>query len=305
MFKFSTSTILNNFATGAYHEATAANNVLSIKHLGNFKKDNVVKVYSRKGSVGTPGSVKIAATLEANKVYRVKVYVQLSGSQNSNYANVNVIKGKPYAYEFIAGANGKEGLLALEAAINKMANRFGDKVFEVSNATASTITLTVAGNDKCYISVKEASLEVFDDNKNDYVPATATVTPVACVNPFGTYGQIIKDLRLPTIEATHFGAILSEELPSVNTIYNQYIIYMCVNRGIMGGDAVGEITKSLTAHAIWVPQTDALGADNFAALVAEVGTVLPYDETKLSNVQDSKVAFTDAPTTEANLNITE
>ena len=82
--------------------------------------------------------------------------------------------------------------------------------------------------------------------------------------------MILKDLRLPTLEARRFAGINEEELPVPGAKYNEYIINYCVNRGIMGGDAVGEVTRSLTTHVFYVKQD--LAAD-FEAALAKIGTI--------------------------------
>ena len=41
---------------------------------------------------------------------------------------------------------------------------------------------------------------------------------------FGTYWMILKDLRLPTMEARRFAGINEEELPVPGAKYNEYII---------------------------------------------------------------------------------
>ena len=87
---------------------------------------------------------------------------------------------------------------------------------------------------------------------------------------FGTYWMILKDLRLPTLEARRFAALNEEELPVAGAKYNQYTIYYCKERGIMGGDAVGEVTKSMTTHVFYVKED--LAAD-FEAALGNIGTV--------------------------------
>jgi hypothetical protein len=51
----------------------------------------------------------------------------------------------------------------------------------------------------------------------------------------------MKDLRLPTAANTRWTAIAKDDMPVFGGHYNEYVIKMCVNRGIMGGDAVGEV----------------------------------------------------------------
>ena len=64
--------------------------------------------------------------------------------------------------------------------------------------------------------------------------------------------------------------------------YNQYIIRYCVNRGIMGGDAVGEVTKSLTTHVFFVNQDIATEFETALEVIAPEGKLeeAPHYEKK-------------------------
>lgn len=290
MFKFSTNTILNNFASGAYHEAVVddAKN-LHIHRLGKFNKDNVTKIFKREGTNGTPGTAEITCatsnvpskgtTATAAGVYRLKLYVKLSGNNDAYYANDFVFKGKPYVYEFEVKESAKTAedvAKAAEAAINRLASRFNDKVFKVTRASAK-LTLETVGADNVYRNITECVLQKFDATVDsalvggEYVDVVEGTT-VACVNPFGNYTQLLKDLRLPTQENTSWTAINADDKPALGTVYNQYMVYMCVNRGVMGGDAVGEIVKSVTAHSIWVP---AAQSTTFEALLTQARLPTP------------------------------
>lgn len=273
MFKYSTCTILNSLTDdNGVNKIVSTADALTIHRLGKFKKDNITKVYKRVGTVGTPGSAKVTCvtsnvpskgtTQTAAGVYRLKIYVKLSGNNDAYYANDFVFKGKPYVYEFEVKESAKTAADVAknaEAAINRLASRFNDKVFKVT-VSGADVTLETVGKDNVYRNITECTLQKFDATLNtplvggEYVDvAEGVMTP--CVNPFGTYGEIIKDLRLPTPEHTGWTSLMQDEMPVLGTVYTQYMIYMCVNRGIMGGDAVGEATKSITAHSIWVPST--------------------------------------------------
>lgn len=73
------------------------------------------------------------------------------------------------------------------------------------------------------------------------------------VNGFGTYEQLLKDLRLPTIENLHYKSLNDYEMPIPGGKYTQYTIHMIACRGILGGSAVGEVTHSKTTHVFFVP----------------------------------------------------
>lgn len=339
MFKFQTTTLLNG-ATAANLVLSASEeneNVLvsdlwrsedfnnpkivaeedkyiQIERLGKFAKGLVTKIYRRDPVVGTPGKVEITCSLDntitsynektpTNKgIYRLNLYVRLGeGSQNSNFANVWVFKGKPFAFEVEikkADATAADLAKAFEKAIKYETIRFGSKNVKVK-ADGAKLTIEAVGPDACYQYFTVVELQKFNSELNSalvggeyqtYVDSESTTTTsvtengqttttttsdivnTMCQYPFGTYGEILKDLRLPTIEHTSWGVIQPDEMPALGVTYTQFMIYMCVDRGIMGGDAVGEVTKSVTAHSIWVPKD---AANAFGTLLATYTGITP------------------------------
>lgn len=255
---------------------------LAIERLGKFEKAAVTKVYHRAANPGVKGKVEITcapdATISSNKgvaasakgIYRLNLYIRLGqGSMNSNFANVWVFKGKPLAFEYLAktDADATAAKIAdgLEARIKYETTRFGSKNIKVTNNGSGKLTIEACGPDACYQWFTTAELQKFNAeatnalNDGEYMDIAATVTNTMCEYPFGTYDEILKDLRLPTPEHTGWATIQRDEMPVLGQTYDQFMIYMCKNRGIMGGDAVGEPTKSITAHSIWVP-SDAAAA---------------------------------------------
>lgn len=73
------------------------------------------------------------------------------------------------------------------------------------------------------------------------------------VNGFGTYEQLLKDLRLPTIENFRWTSPIASEMPVPGNKYDQYTIHQISCRGVLGGSAVGEVTHSKTTHVFFVP----------------------------------------------------
>ena len=332
MFKFSTNTILNctaaqlsltdengimvsdDWRSADYNNAKisgVADKWLAIERLGTFRKGNVTKIYRRDAVAGTAGKVEITCvpstdytsygeTSPTKKgIYRVLLYIKLSGSNNSYFANDFVFKGKPLAYEFELKTTTDADLAnGLAEAITKESRRFGSKYIKAT-AAGTKLTIEAVGPDATYELFTQAELQKFDSEYNsaliggEYRDLQASVTNTPCKNPFGTYWQIMKDLRLPTADALRFGAIVAEDRPALGGLYTQFIVYMCVDRGIMGGDAVGEITKSVTAHSIWVPQA---AANAFAGLFTTyVGVTPEYFEADYKNAAGAFSGWTSAP----------
>lgn len=328
MFKFSTNTILNNFASGAYHEAVAdaAKKELNIHRLGKFSKDNVTKIFKREGTNGTPGSAVLACvtsnvpskgtTSTAAGIYRLMLYVKLSGNNSADYANTGVFKGKPYAFEFEvkeAAKTAADVAKAAKAAIDRQNARFAETKEFKAEVSGANLTITAIGPDAAYHNITTCVLQKFDATVDsalvggEYVDiAEGTLTP--CVNPFGNFTQLIKDLRLPTVENTSWTAINGDDKPVIGTVYNQYMIYMCVNRGIMGGDAVGEVVKSVTAHSIWVPSTLATTFEGLLT-TASLPTPVAYNDGYATALGDADDPSDDAKdfsaTKELDVTVTE
>jgi hypothetical protein len=76
-------------------------------------------------------------------------------------------------------------------------------------------------------------------------------------NAFGTYSQIVKDLRLPTATNYQWTHIRQVETPIVGAIYNQYIIEYCAPATNEGLGAVGARLESHTTHVFWVKRESA------------------------------------------------
>lgn len=256
------------------------------KRVNKFLKPNVVHIYKRAASDPVLGKVTFTMDNQGVGNYRVALYIRLSGSQNSYYSNDFVFKGKPLMYEFaVKDASATAADIAKEAArvIEKIQTIYGDHWIK---ASASGNNLVIEGMDEYQLFTK-AEIQKFDPTLNTALVGGEFVT-IATALPaddpdhdgvntivkskegFGTYWMILKDLRLPTLEARRFAALNEEELPVAGAKYNQYTIYYCKERGIMGGDAVGEVTKSMTTHVFYVKED--LAAD-FEVALGNIGTV--------------------------------
>lgn len=256
------------------------------KRVNKFLKPNVVHIYKRAASDPVLGKVTFTMDNQGVGNYRVALYIRLSGSQNSYYSNDFVFKGKPLMYEFaVKDASATAADIAKEAArvIEKIQTIYGDHWIK---ASANGNNLVIEGMDEYQLFTK-AEIQKFDPTLNTALVGGEFVT-IATALPaddpdcdevntivkskegFGTYWMILKDLRLPTLEARRFAALNEEELPVAGAKYNQYTIYYCKERGIMGGDAVGEVTKSMTTHVFYVKED--LAAD-FEEALGNIGTV--------------------------------
>ena len=287
MFKFTTTTIINsnvdyNFpdqpliVVGDGSNGHATGTVL-IKRLGTFKADNITSIYK-----ATPVEEKAAvATIDLSgvnitkgNVYRLALYIGLSGSENSYYANDFTYKGKPFYIEAVAPSATASDLID---ALIANAKKYITMVYEVElvKLTKSDSSLVVTGVDG-YQVIKVAEIQEWTDHTTlvgDGEWVSIVEGTVEAGEPgFGTYKHLLKDLRLPTGANLRYEHILMDEVPILGAKYTQYILHMCVDRGIMGGDAVGDVVKSATTHCFWVHENV---VSTFDAAMTALGVVIP------------------------------
>ena len=254
MFQYTNTIVLNSLTDEAsgLEKVQASEGLLKVLRVNDFKKSNIVAVYKQEAAQAVNGSVTFATLPNEEGLFRINLYVRLSGSQNSYYSNDMVFKGRPFVYEFKGNTTATD-LVAIIKNINQL---YGDKFLKVE-VSGSGIKFT--GDNYALFTV--AKIEKFVQD-NSVFPSINGGTweekskgaITKCVNGFGTYDQILKDLRLPTMEARRWEAVNKEELPVPGTLYNQYTIDYCVDRGILGTDAIGDVVKSLTHHVFFVPQ---------------------------------------------------
>lgn len=269
MFQYTNTIVLNSLKDelSGLDKVKFAGDVLKVLRVNDFKKDNIVAIYKKEAEDAKAGSVTFATVPSVEgKLYRINLYVRLSGSQNSYYSNDMVFKGRPFVYEYTGGTTADK-IVELIKNINQL---YGDKFLKVE-VSGSGIKFT--GDNYALFTV--AKIEEFVQDST--VPSVnggiwkevAKGEITKCVNGFGTYDQILKDLRLPTMESRRWEAVNKEELPIPGTLYNQYTLDYCVERGILGTDAVGDMVKSLTHHVFFVPQALATA---FEAELADLKT---------------------------------
>lgn len=302
MFQFTTTTIVNSLNDYNFPdkplitEVTEGNSVVGIHIKRDFKflAANVEAIYKRAASdpvmaQATIDLTEVTATSE-DTTFRIAIYIRLSGSQNSYYANDFVFKGKPFYIEFLWRAG--ETAANVAKKVIKIAKKYQQMVYEYQllDITESAGVITIKGTDE-YQTLTKIDLEKFDANEGPwqegghvgaFIPVDTLDTEsiyytgdvITLVNQakqgFGTYRNMIKDYRLPTASNTRWNKIIQDETPIVGAKYNQYTIVQCVKRGIMGGDAVGEVVKSKTTHVFFVKQDL---ATDFETQLAKIGTV--------------------------------
>lgn len=281
MFQFTTTNVINankDYTTGLklWSVQTDKENKpvsLNVKRHLNFKKSNVVSITKAEYVEPKNGKVTLdLTTLNAaadGGTFRIAMYIRLTmRSQNSYYSNDLVFKGKPLYIEFVwkkgqtadkvaeqVVNNAKKYFLTVyEKPIVKVTNTGNNVIIECTDEYQRFTKVDVEkyiASDEPYQGGYEVVVSAKTEGDKEYDGKNKIEQGV---EGFGTYAWVLHNLRLPTGNRLGLGAVNQDESPILGAKYNQYIIRYCVNRGIMGGDAVGEVTKSLTTHVFFVNQ---------------------------------------------------
>lgn len=243
--------------------------VLKVKRDFLFVKDNVKAIRKAEGHEATMCEATIdfnalADTLlpsSATKAYcRLDIYLGVEGAEPFIYSTPWVQKGIPFWVEFTVTTANKTNLAKHVADMIKKNNLFQvdkDLIKVTVDEDANTLTLEGATE---YQRFRKIELNVFDassdyaekvDELSDAIDANIKLVKRG-ENSFGTYSQIVKDLRLPTIENSHWLHIRQAETPIIGAIYDQYIIEYCAPASNEGLAAVGQKLESHTTHVFWV-----------------------------------------------------
>jgi hypothetical protein len=262
MFNWTTTTLINEMPF-----VKAEGNKLRIgKHL--FEKRWVESI--RKAEGHKPVICSAALDMAAVKtkldeakatVARLYLYVGLEGSEESIYANDWYRKGMPLSVSFT-----NDTAENMVKAIVDTVNRFNvftkvKKVLDVVAKEDEATTLVINGThehqrlQKIQVLVdagmgEETAVVNYELN---HVEDAAIKDEVKGVNGFGTYSQLLKDLRLPTAVHNHWMNVQKDEMPIVGALYTQYIIsYYAPSTANPSFTAVGNRSMSETTHVFWV-----------------------------------------------------
>ena len=276
MFQYTNTIVLNSLEdiTTGLNKIVKNSDNIEVRRVNKFLKSHVSAMYKRAASDPVIGKAEFTITNLDAGIYRLKLSIRLSGSQNSYYSNDFVFKGKPFVYEFKIASNttvATDVAKEIKRVIDKIQAFYGDKYIKTE---VSGNKLTIHGVDEyqLFTEAKIQKLNVAANNPltNEVFEDVIEGKITKSVEGFGTYTHILKDLRLPTIEARKFEAVNQEELPVPGAKYNQYIIEYKVDRGLFGGAAVGQQVTSKTTHVFYV--LDSL-ATEFEDALKVLGTI--------------------------------
>lgn len=343
MFNFTTTTLIHS-ADQFEANPNGTNQVFRVNGVNLFKKDNVVAIYRSRYVDPMNGKLEVVVPttdVTATDRFRLKFYLRRSGDNNSYYSNDFVFKGKEFVYEWTGKQNSAAKVAKL---INKIQRLYGDiylkvyvdstdetkLVFEGDNYSLFTTASLEKWEDMepdCCVYREPGHWVVIDEiteedpvqkkagsncsttGDNEFYELTVTSTGTKlkitkCLNGVGTYWQIMKDLRLPTMDPWNI-VETQNEMPIPGNKYVQYTLHYISCRGVLGGSAVGEVTHSKTTHVFFVPADcccEGLDGAFQTALKTAFGDDIieeaPHDDpTQQPKVQNVTGATTDSNTT--------
>ena len=245
--------------------------IVRVKRDFLFVKDNVDCIRRRKGyaaelceaTIDFTKLTSVVPTDHAVNYLRLDIYIGIEGAEPYIYSTPWYHKGKPFWVEFLAKKGDNAQALAdrLEKTIKSNHIFQVDKdLIKVTNDGAGKLTLEGATE---YQRFRKVTLNIFEANA-DYADLVTELNPnevvasdaIALVtkgkNAFGTYSQIVKDLRLPTAANYQWLATRKVEIPIVGAVYNQYIIEYHAPANSHPLSVVGGRLDSYTTHVFWV-----------------------------------------------------
>ena len=313
---FQTQTIINsNLDPDSGKELfKVAENALRIKRDFVFAKDDargkVMAIRKAEGHVAEACEAvidfsKIAEIQpskdEPKKYCRLDIYVGVEGAEPFIYATPWVQKGMPFWVEFTVNNSNKAKIAEVVADMIKKNHLFlVDKDILNVKAEGNVLTLSGATEYQRFRNVEVRTFAATDDyaelvgelakiKDGEVASDKAIYEAERGVNGFGTYSQIVKDLRLPTAANYQWTHIRQAETPIVDGIYNQYIIEYCAPSTNEGLGAVGARLESHTTHVFWVKRESAQEEgqliidweEALSAIGFEVASVVKEEESEL------------------------
>lgn len=274
---------------------------LKIKRDFVFVKDCVKAIRKRAGynAVMCKATIDFAdsallAALKAGgaKTYcRLDIYLGVEGAEPYIYSTPWVQKGMPFWIEFTVKEADEAATIAKNVADMLKKNHvfLCDKDLINVSVSGSKLILEGATEYQRFRKIEISTFDAYDDYADKVAELDPTKTAATDIkldergkNSFGTYSQIIKDLRLPTAANYQWTHIRQVETPIVGAIYNQYIVEYEAPATNDGLHAVGQRMTSHTVHVFWVKNdSDLISA--WETALGTVGTVGDEDDSELSS----------------------
>lgn len=277
---------------------------LKIKRDFVFVKGCVKAIRKRAGYNSVPckatidfSDATLSAALKAGgaKTYcRLDIYLGVEGAEPYIYSTPWVQKGMPFWIEFTVKEADKAATIAKNVADMLKKNHVFLCDKDLINVSVNGAKLVLEGATE-YQRFRKIEISTFDAY-DDYAEKVAELDPKdegatditldeRGKNSFGTYSQIVKDLRLPTAANYQWTHIRQVETPIVGAIYNQYIVEYEAPASNDGLHAVGQRMTSHTTHVFWVKNDSAL-ISAWETALGTIGTVVDVDADSISMMSE-------------------
>lgn len=277
---------------------------LKIKRDFVFVKGCVKAIRKRAGYNSVPCKATIdfldatlLAALKAGgaKTYcRLDIYLGVEGAEPYIYSTPWVQKGMPFWIEFTVKEADEAATIAKNVADMLKKNHvfLCDKDLINVSVNGTKLVLEGATEYQRFRKIEVSTFDAYDDYAEKVAEldpkdedATDIILDERGKNSFGTYSQIIKDLRLPTAANYQWTHIRQVETPIVGAIYNQYIVEYEAPASNDGLHAVGQRMTSHTTHVFWVKNDSAL-ISAWETALGTIGTVVDVDADSVSTVSE-------------------
>lgn len=241
----------------------------------------------------------LLAALKAGgaKTYcRLDIYLGVEGAEPYIYSTPWVQKGMPFWIEFTVKEADEAATIAKNVADMLKKNHvfLCDKDLINVSVSGGKLILEGATEYQRFRKIEISTFDAYDDYADKVAELDPTKTTATDIkldergkNSFGTYSQIIKDLRLPTAANYQWTHIRQVETPIVGAIYNQYIVEYEAPATNDGLHAVGQRMTSHTTHVFWV-KNDSTLITAWEAALATIGTVVDVDAESASSVSEDE-----------------
>lgn len=277
---------------------------LKIKRDFVFVKDCVKAIRKRAGynavmckaTIDFADSALLAAlkTGGAKTYCRLDIYLGVEGAEPYIYSTPWVQKGMPFWIEFTVKEADEAATIAKNVADMLKKNHvfLCDKDLINVSVSGSKLILEGATEYQRFRKIEISTFDAYDDYADKVAELDPTKTAATDIkldergkNSFGTYSQIIKDLRLPTAANYQWTHIRQVETPIVGAIYNQYIVEYEAPASNDGLHAVGQRMTSHTTHVFWVKNDSAL-ISAWETALGTIGTVVDVDTDSVSTLSE-------------------
>lgn len=279
---------------------------LKIKRDFVFVKGCVKAIRKRAGYEAVPCKATIdfsdstlLAALKAGgaKTYcRLDIYLGVEGAEPYIYSTPWVQKGMPFWIEFTVKNTDEGTTIAKNVADMLKKNHvfLCDKDLINVSVNGSKLVLEGATEYQRFRKIEISTFDAYDDYAEKVAeldPTNDSATDIKLdergKNSFGTYSQIIKDLRLPTAANYQWTRIRQVETPIVGAIYNQYIVEYEAPATNDGLHAVGQRMTSHTTHVFWVKNDPTL-ISAWEGALNTIGTAVEVDAESVSFVSEDE-----------------